>query len=101
LTALAAPKVSFFEAAIWIVAPVDGLRPSRAADSLTLNFPNLFTDTSAPFASISEAWRLIEAWRVDYNVSRPHMVLGNLTPAEYLAGPETWPAPIGAGQAGN
>lgn len=53
------------------------------------------------FASISEARRLIEAWRVDYNVSRPHMALGNLTPAEYLAGPETWPAPIGAGQAGN
>ncbi|MBA4750670.1 MAG: transposase [Sphingopyxis sp.] len=53
------------------------------------------------FASISEARWLIETWRVDYNVNHPHMALGNLAPAEYLAGPETWPAPIGAGQAGN
>lgn len=48
-----------------------------------------------------ECLALIEAWRKDYNVSRPHMGLGNLTPVEYLAGSETWPAPIGAGQAGN
>jgi transposase InsO family protein len=26
---------------------------------------------------------LIEAWRQDYNESRPHMALGNLPPAEY------------------
>ncbi|CKY79479.1 Uncharacterised protein [Mycobacterium tuberculosis] len=33
--ALAGVKVSFLEAAIAIVAPVDGLRPSRAGVSLT------------------------------------------------------------------
>src|SRR3546814_5721427 len=53
LTALAAPKPSFFEAAIWIVAPVEGLRPSRAADSLTLNLPKPLTDTSSPLAAAS------------------------------------------------
>jgi putative transposase len=52
------------------------------------------------FETIPEAKRLIEAWRRDYNESRPHMALGNLTPAEYLVGRATWPAPIGAGQAG-
>ena len=28
--------------------------------------------------------RLIEAWRRDYNESRPHMALNNLSPAEYV-----------------
>ena len=53
------------------------------------------------FASLAEAKRLIEAWRRDYNVSRPHMALCNLTPAEYLAGSGYCLAPIGARQAGN
>lgn len=35
------------------------------------------------FGSINEAKRLIEAWRIDYNESRPHMALGNKTPSEY------------------
>lgn len=36
------------------------------------------------FRSLDEAEKLIEAWRKDYNESRPHMGLGNLTPKEYL-----------------
>jgi putative transposase len=36
------------------------------------------------FETLAEAQRLIEAWRIDYNESRPHMALGNKTPAEYL-----------------
>jgi putative transposase len=36
------------------------------------------------FGTPKEAQRLIEAWRIDYNESRPHMPLGNKTPAEYL-----------------
>jgi putative transposase len=36
------------------------------------------------FETIGEAKRLIEAWRIDYNESRPHMALGNKTPAEYI-----------------
>lgn len=43
----------------------------------------------------------IEAWRMDYNVSRPHMALGNLTPAEYLVGSGFCMAPIGAMQVGS
>ncbi len=33
--------------------------------------------------SLAEARRLIEAWRVEYNESRPHMALGNIPPSEY------------------
>jgi hypothetical protein len=33
----------FLEAATWMVSPVDGLRPSRAGDSLILNWPILFS----------------------------------------------------------
>jgi putative transposase len=35
------------------------------------------------FETIAEARSLIEAWRRDYNESRPHMALGNKTPQEY------------------
>lgn len=51
--ALAGVKVSFLEAAIAIVAPVDGLRPSRAGLSLSLNLPNPGRLVSAPLAAAS------------------------------------------------
>lgn len=35
------------------------------------------------FTSLIEAQRLLEAWRQDYNESRPHSALNDLTPAEY------------------
>ena len=35
------------------------------------------------FRSLTEARRLIERWRVDYNAERPHTSLGNLTPNEF------------------
>ena len=35
------------------------------------------------FATLEEAKAIIEAWRQDYNESRPHSSLGNLPPAEY------------------
>jgi putative transposase len=47
------------------------------------------------FETLTEARQLIEAWRVDYNVSRPHMALGNLPPSEYAAGATTSMPPIG------
>ena len=37
------------------------------------------------FSSLSEARRLIEAWRIDYNTVRPHSSLGYLTPEEFAA----------------
>jgi putative transposase len=37
------------------------------------------------FRSIEHARRVIEEWRVDYNETRPHSSLGNLTPKEFAA----------------
>ena len=37
------------------------------------------------FLSLAGARAKIEAWRRDYNESRPHMSLGWLTPVEYAA----------------
>lgn len=37
------------------------------------------------FLSLHEARVLIEAWRKDYNSTRPHSSLGNITPAEFAA----------------
>lgn len=48
LRALAGEKDSFFAAATVIVAPVDGLRPSRSGVSLTLNFPKPGIEVSVP-----------------------------------------------------
>jgi len=39
------------------------------------------------FTNLSEARRIIEAWRIDYNTRRPHTSLNGLTPAEFAAGP--------------
>lgn len=36
------------------------------------------------FLSIDDAKSKIEAWRIDYNLQRPHSSLGHLTPGEYL-----------------
>jgi putative transposase len=35
------------------------------------------------FETIDEAKQKIEAWRVDYNESRPHQALKDLTPAAF------------------
>ncbi len=35
------------------------------------------------FETMAEAKGVIEAWRRDYNESRPHMALGHRTPQEY------------------
>ena len=52
------------------------------------------------FDSLCLAKAIIEAWRHDYNESRPHMALGNLTPAEYLAGSGFCMDPMGSMQVG-
>lgn len=38
------------------------------------------------FQNLPHARRVIEDWRVDYNVNRPHSSLGNLTPEEFRLG---------------
>jgi putative transposase len=35
------------------------------------------------FETIDEAQAKIEAWRVEYNESRPHQALGEMTPVAY------------------
>jgi len=37
------------------------------------------------FASLAQARRIIEAWRIDYNTVRPHSSLGYLSPQEFAA----------------
>jgi putative transposase len=37
------------------------------------------------FLTLREARVLIEAWRKDYNLNRPHSSPGNMTPAEFTA----------------
>jgi putative transposase len=36
------------------------------------------------FMSLDDARAKIEAWRVDYNLLRPHGSLGHLTPSEFV-----------------
>ena len=40
------------------------------------------------FSNISEARRIIEEWRIDYNTNRPHTSLNGLTPSEFAARPD-------------
>ncbi|MBE0555750.1 MAG: transposase [Proteobacteria bacterium] len=35
------------------------------------------------FINLDDAREVVEAWRVDYNQTRPHSSLGDLTPAEF------------------
>ena len=39
------------------------------------------------FGNLSAARRIIEAWRIDYNMERPHTSLGGLTPATFATRP--------------
>ena len=36
------------------------------------------------FASLTEARQVLETWRRDYNESRPHSALKDLSPAEFV-----------------
>jgi hypothetical protein len=64
LTAFAGVNDSFLEAAILIVAPVAGLRPSRAARLVTLNLPKPLSEISSPLAAaLNEAGDVVAAQR--------------------------------------
>ncbi len=41
------------------------------------------------FSNLSHARQIIEAWKIDYNTTRPHSSLGGLTPTEFAARPTT------------
>ena len=38
------------------------------------------------FQGLLSVSRLVEAWRIDYNLHRPHLSLGGLTPNELATG---------------
>jgi putative transposase len=66
---------------------IDFSRPGKPTDnSFIETFNGSFRDECLNlhwFESLEEAKCEIEAWRQDYNESRPHMALKDLTPAEY------------------
>jgi putative transposase len=77
----------------------DGLDPSTRGARINFSRPGKPTDNAFIetfnrslrdeclnvhwFETLAEARCLIEAWRVEYNESRPHMALGNIPPGEY------------------
>ena len=68
---------------------IDFSRPGKPTDNAFIEtFNGTLRDECLNihwFGSIVEAKRLIEAWRIEYNESRPHMALGNKTPSEYCS----------------
>jgi putative transposase len=67
---------------------LDFIRPGKPAENGFVETFNGKLRDECPdthqFLSIDDAKCKIEAWRVDYNVHRPHSSLGQLTPREYL-----------------
>ena len=63
-------------------------RPGKPTDNaFAESFNGRFRDECLDqhwFASLEEARRVIEAWRVEYNTERPHRSLGQQTPAAWV-----------------
>jgi putative transposase len=68
-------------------AKIDFSRPGKPTDNCFIEtFNGSLRDECLNihwFASLAEARTVVEAWRRDYNESRPHMALGNRTPAAF------------------
>ncbi len=68
-------------------AMIDFNRPGKPTDNCYVeSFNGSFRDECLNvhwFETLDEAKAKIEAWRVDYNESRPHEALKDLTPSEY------------------
>ena len=66
---------------------IDFSRPGTPTDNAYIEtFNGSFRDECLNihwFQSLAEARHLIEAWRIEYNESRPHMDLSNIPPNEY------------------
>ncbi len=66
---------------------LDFIRPGKSVENAYIeSFNGKFRDeclNSEVFLSLKDAQEKIEIWREDYNRSRPHSSLGNLTPEEY------------------
>lgn len=63
------------------------IRPGRPVENAYIeSFNGKFRDECLNehwFASLAEARVMIEAWRLEYNLERPHSSLGNIPPAEF------------------
>jgi putative transposase len=79
---------------------IDFSRPGKPTDNAFIeSFNGSLRDECLNihwFETLAEAQRLIGAWRIDYNESRPNMALGNKTPAEYLL--QAIPSPSAQGK---
>ena len=68
---------------------LDFSRPGKPTDNAFIEtFNGRFRDECLDthwFLSVEDARAKIEAWRQDYNASRPHSALGQLTPQEFAA----------------
>ena len=66
---------------------IDFSRPGRPTDNAFIEtFNGSLRDECFNlhwFTTLAEAKVIVEAWRRDYNESRPHMALGHRTPQEY------------------
>lgn len=69
----AEPDAPLLEAQGTNVQPVETFNGTLRDECLNLNW----------FASLTEAQWLLDAWRKDYNESRPHSAFEHPTPAEY------------------
>jgi putative transposase len=63
------------------------IRPGKPVDNAYIeSFNGKFRDeclNESWFVNLRDAQRTIEAWRVGYNIARPHSSLANRTPAEF------------------
>lgn len=66
---------------------IDFSRPGKPVDNCFVEtFNGSFRDECLNvhwFDTLAQARKVIEAWRVEYNESRPHMALGNVSPQEF------------------
>ena len=73
-----------------ICIKLDFIRPGKPIENCFVErFNGKFRDECLNqhwLVSLSEARRVIEAWRLDYNRVRPHSSLGNVPPAEFAEG---------------
>jgi putative transposase len=67
---------------------LDFIRPGKPAENGFIeSFNGKLRDeclNANQFLSLNDARSKIEAWRIDYNLHRPHSALGHLSPQEYL-----------------
>lgn len=70
----------------------DGIRPGKPTDNCFIESSNgRFRDECLDanlFTNLAEARNIIEEWRQDYNVLRPHSSLGRMSPDEYRRAPK-------------